>query len=116
MVVQDFPSPSLQRVTERADLFDVIGATANDGLLEHGGFLRIVGEIDVSDRFFGQPHAEQFVVGIAQAQPEQESVVSSLVEPLGALQEELADPVERIVFATTESRMSLYEEGAGCQG
>ena len=55
-------------------------------------------------------------MGIAQAQPEQESVVSSLVEPLGALQEELVDPVERIVFATTVSQMSLYEEGAGCQG
>lgn len=97
VMVQDLFSPSLQGVTEGADLIDVIGPTTGDGLLEqHGGFLRIIGEIDVTDRLFGQPGTEELVVRITDAQSEQQTVLSSLVEPFGPFEQELPDPIERV--------------------
>src|SRR5271167_27565 len=99
VVVQDLLPPPMQGVAEGADLLDVVGPATGDGLVEqHGGVFWIVGEIDVTDRLLGQPRTEQLVVGITQPQPEQQAVVSSLVEPFGPLQQELSDPVERIVL------------------
>ena len=66
----------------------------------------VVGEIDVADRLLGEPRTEQLVVGVAEAQAEQEPLVAAFVEPLGPGQEELADPEERIVLATAVAESS----------
>jgi hypothetical protein len=53
-MVQDLLTPASQGLTEGANLGDVVGATTDDGLVEgHGSFPRVVGQIDVTDRFFG---------------------------------------------------------------
>jgi hypothetical protein len=89
-MVQDLPPPALQGVAEGDDLLDVVGPAADDGLVEKdGGLLRVVGEIDVTDRLLGQPGTEQLVVRVTEAQSEQQAVVSSLVEPFSPFEDSL---------------------------
>ena len=99
VMVQDLLAPALQGVTEGDDLLDVVRSATDDGLVEEdGGLLRVVGEIDVTDRLLGQPGTEQLVVRVTEAQSEQQAVVSSLVEPFSPFEEQLADPIERVVL------------------
>ena len=41
VVVQDFLPPTLEGVTEGADLVDLVGATPDDGLVEQDGGLSV---------------------------------------------------------------------------
>lgn len=100
MVVQDLLAPALERVAEGPDLIDRVGATSGDGLVEeNGGVDDVVGEVHVTDGLLGQPRPEQFVVGVTDAESEQQPVLSSFVESLGALQEQLSDLEQWVVSA-----------------
>ena len=70
MVSEDLGAPVLQGVAERDDLVDLIGKATCDHLVQqHGGLVRIIGEIDVAQVLLGEPRSEDFVVGIAETKP-----------------------------------------------
>ena len=103
----------LERVAERTDLFDLVALAAGDGLVEKRARpRRPLGEVDVTHRLFGQPGPEQLVVGIAATQPEQHAIVAAFIEALGAGQQELADPVERIDFPAPVSERLVLDPSA----
>lgn len=66
---------------------------------EHLRFGGVVGEVDVSDRFFGEPAAQDVLVRVPDPQPEQEPVEAALVEAFGPHDQQLPDVVQRVVFA-----------------
>ena len=91
--------PRRQRVSQRADLVHLVAAAAGDRLVDQdGGFVRVVGQVDVAHRLLSQPGAQHLVVGVADAQTEQHPVVAPVVEALGA-GEQLADPIQRVGLA-----------------
>ncbi len=59
----------------------VVGGAADDGLVEQRRCVGWrVGEVHVAHRFLGQPGAEQFVVGVTDAQAEQHPLRAAFVE------------------------------------
>jgi hypothetical protein len=50
-------------------------------------------------RIVGQPGTEELVVGITDAQSEQHPIGTAFVEPFGASEEQLADPIQRVRLA-----------------
>jgi hypothetical protein len=71
-----------------------VGAASFDRLVEkHGGFGGVVGAVDVPDGFLRRPGAHHITVRVADARLEQHPVEADPVEPLGAFQQQLADPV-----------------------
>ncbi len=48
-----------------------------------------------------QPGAEQFVVGVTDAQPEQHPLGTAAVEAFAAGEQQLANPIQRVVLAAT---------------
>ncbi len=113
MVVQDLAAPALECLSERADLFDLVALAPDDGLVEeHAGNLGVLGQVDVAHRLLGQPGAEQLVVGIAVAQPEQHAVMTALVEALVAGEQELSDPIERVGFAASMAERLVLDAPA----
>jgi hypothetical protein len=102
VVVHDLLPPTLQGVTEPADLSYLVGPTDRDGLVEElGGLYWIDGEVDVAHRLIGEPFAQELVVRVAKAQTEQHPVVPTLIEPIGTCQQQLADPAGRFVLPAT---------------
>jgi len=55
MMSEDLGALGGERPAERSDLGHVVGGAAGHGLVEQG---RRVGEVDVADRFLGQPGAD----------------------------------------------------------
>jgi hypothetical protein len=53
VVGEDLGAPRGEGLAERADLGDLVGGTAGDGLVEEGGCLGgVVGEVDATDGLF----------------------------------------------------------------
>lgn len=101
MVVQDLRPPALEGVTERDDLGDVVVEAAGDRLLEQDGrHLDLVCEVDIPHPLFGEPCPEVLVFRVTETKAEKESLVALLVEAFGTGDEELSDPVERIVLSS----------------
>ena len=83
MVVQDLALPALKGVAQGADLLDLVALAPDDRLAqESAGLADTLGQVDIAHRLLGQPGAEELVVGITAAQPEQHALVTSLVEAL----------------------------------
>jgi hypothetical protein len=100
VVGEDLGAPRLQGATERADLLDVVVSAALDRLVdEGGGLVPLVGEIDVPNRFLGQPCAQHLVSGVANAKAQQHPPTPSVVEAFGAGEQQLADPIQRVALA-----------------
>ena len=63
MAGEDLGSPRCERGAERADLGDLIGETAGDGLVEqHGCVVVVVGQIHVTNRFLSDNRPSGLVV------------------------------------------------------
>ena len=113
VVGQDLVAPGPQRVAETDDLGHVVGEAAGDRLVEQGaGVSRCAGEVDVAHRLLGQPGAQQLVVGIADAQAEQDPLMASFIQPFSAGEEQLADPIERIAFAAPVAERLVLDPAA----
>ncbi len=54
----------------------------NHPVQQHGGLVRIVGEIDVTEVLLGEPSSEHLVVGVAETKLKGHAVDASLVQPL----------------------------------
>ena len=101
------------RVLPSSRFGHVVGGAADDGLVEQcSGVGRCVDEIDVAHRFLGQPGTEQFVVSVADAQPEQHPVRATVVEAFVAGEEQLADQVERIMLAAAVTQRLVLDSAA----
>ena len=72
----------------------------------------IVGEVDVAHGFLGQPGAEHLVVGVTDAQAEQHPVSASVVEAFAAGEEQLADPIQRVVLAAAVAERLVLDAAA----
>lgn len=54
--MEDLAAPGGEGSTKGADLFDVVGGAAGDGLVEQqGGLVNVVGEVQIAYRLLGQP-------------------------------------------------------------
>ncbi len=101
MAGEDLGAPRPQCLAQRLDLLDRVGRTARDHLVQQQrGVVAIVGEVDVTDGFFGEPRAEHFVVGVTDPQSKQEPVRAAFVEAFRTGEQQLADPIQRIGLAT----------------
>jgi hypothetical protein len=69
MVVQDLGAPTLECLSERADLFDLVALASDDGLVEQNpGLLGILGQVDIAHRLLTVNRPRLTLVG----QPEME--------------------------------------------
>jgi hypothetical protein len=71
---EDLGAPRGEGLGEGADGGHAVVGAAADRLVEQGR------GVDVTDRFLGQPGAEQFVVRVADAQAQEHPVGAALVE------------------------------------
>ena len=100
MVGEDLGPPRPEGVAEQRT--SASSLAADDHLVEQRRRVgRSVGELDVAHGLLGQPGAEQLVVGVADTQAEQHPIRAALVEPFGAGEQQLADPIQRVALAAT---------------
>ncbi len=93
VVGEDLGSPRSQRVAQRADLGHVVVRAGGDGLVDQDlGVVAVRRQVDVAHRFFGQPSAEDLVVGVADSQAEQDAILAPFVEAFRTGEEQFADP------------------------
>jgi hypothetical protein len=110
---EDLGLPPLDCSAEGDDLGNVIGEASSDRLGEQGAcFAPVRCQVDVANRLFREPRAEDFVGWVAETEAQQEALVSSLVEAFGAGQHELADPVQRVVFAAPVPKGVVLDSAA----
>jgi hypothetical protein len=101
VVGEDLGAPAGERAPERADLRNLVGPTALDGLVEQErGVDRLLGEVDIAHRLLGDPGAEHLLVGVAHLEAEQHPLEAGALQALGAGQHQLSDPVEGIAPAS----------------
>ena len=75
---------------------------------EHSGLLGIVSEVDVAHGLLGQLRSQQRVIRVAVAQSEQDAFLAVLIASLIVREQELADPLERIVSAPAAPSCSAW--------
>ena len=64
------------------------------------GIGAVLGEVDATHRLFREPRAEHLVVGLTDPQPEEQPVGATCIEAFRAGEQQLADPIQRVVLAT----------------
>lgn len=70
---------------------------------EQLGLGGVVGEVDVADRLLRKPRPEHLLVGVADAKRQKHPIDPHAVEPLGAFEHHLADPIERVALSAAVS-------------
>jgi hypothetical protein len=82
------------------DLGKVVCRAGEDRLVDQGCCVAGgVDQVDIADGFLGQPGGGYFVVWVADPQSQQHPVLAFVVEAFGAGQQQLADPIQRIVLS-----------------
>ncbi len=100
MVGKDLVAPTPQGLREGAQLGPGgrVAAPGDRPIERSLGLGGVVGDVDVAHVLLGNPGVLQLPVEVAVTQRLMESFPALFVEVLGAHQQQLADPVERVAF------------------